>query len=378
MNPRDVIQELFAFDADFRQQVLEFVLRFGGFLLLLLLGWIVGQLVPGTLNFLVEKFAPRSAADSYRQIVQPVRRSLVNASALAFAAISLAVIQDYPAVHGFLNFFIYFALSIALGWLLSRLVSQLIRIYGVKIFQRLSRDVDDFVLVIESLANAVIVFFATIYFAQSQNLNLISVLAGLGIVGLALSFAAKETISQVIGSIVLYLDRPYLPGEYVRISFNPKAEDVYGRVESIGIRSTKIRVAVKNTLLVAPNSVMVAKDIENISRGNKVMALLYLDFPRRLRSQEKALVMEVVEECISSIYGVEPLSTRVVLFEPEDKPGTRARTSFFLLSSNQGSLSLRKRLVEVANQKITKRFAEHGLEFTMQDPMLYVDAPITR
>lgn len=283
MNFRDILQELFAFDAAFRQEALELLLRLGGFGLLVVAAWFGGKLIPNLLRLLVERFAPRTIAQGYDQVVTPVRRSLVNAGFLTLTAFSLVVVRDYQALFNFLNFFVYLALAIALGWLLSRLVSQLLRVYGIKLFQRFSQDVDDFVLVSENLTNAMIAFFAIIYFAQSQNLNLISVLAGLGIFGLALSFAAKETIAQVIGSIVLYLDRPYVPGEYVRVSFNPKAEDVYGRVESIGIRSTKIRVAGKNTLIVAPNSIMVAKDVENISRGNKVMALLYLDFPSRLR-----------------------------------------------------------------------------------------------
>ncbi|PSN15337.1 mechanosensitive ion channel protein MscS [filamentous cyanobacterium CCP5] len=378
MDFRDIVQELFAFDAAFRQEALGFLLRLGGFILLVLVAWLVGQLIPNLLRFLIVTFAPQTIAEAYEQVVTPVKRSLINAGFLALSALSLAMVRDYRTLFNFLNFFVYLALAIAVGWLLSRLVSQVLRVYGIKLFQRFSQDVDDFVLVTENLLNAVIAFFAIIYFAQSQNLNLISLLAGLGIVGLALSFAAKETIAQVIGSIVLYLDRPYLPGEYVRVSFNPKAEDVYGRIESIGIRSTKIRVAVKNTLIIAPNSVMVAKDIENISRGNKVMALLYIDFDRRLPDRDWALVKELLEDCIGSIYGVEPLSTQVVLFEPEDKPGTRARTSFFLLSSDQGTLSLRKRLVEVAHQKITKELGKHNLTFSMGDPILYVDSPITR
>ncbi|MGB3612209.1 MAG: hypothetical protein WBA10_00335 [Elainellaceae cyanobacterium] len=64
---------------------------------------------------------------------------------------------------------------------------------------------------------------------------------------------------------------------------------------------------------------------------------------------------------IGGLLGVEPLSIRIFLFEPDDRPGTRARVSFFLLSSSQGSLGIRKRLVEVANEKITASFAAHGL-----------------
>ena len=378
MDIQDIIREVFQIDAEFQQRLLEFGLRAAVFTAVLIAAWIGARLAPFILRVILERFASRTMAPGYRRVITPIRRALVRALFCGFSVLALGQFREYEGIYGVLNFFFYLAFSICVGWFLSQLIQQVLQVYGVKIVQRFSYDVDDFIIVAGNLANAIIAFFTTVYFAQTQNLNLISVLAGLGIVGLAISFAAKETFAQIIGSIVLYLDRPYMPGEYVRVNFNPKDDDVYGRVEAIGLRSTKIRVAAKNTLVIAPNSIMVKKDIENISRGTKVMSLLYLDFSKTLGDGERALVKNVVSDAIGNLLGVEPLSVKIFLFEPEDKPGTRARVSFFLLSSSQGSLGIRKRLVEVANETITARFAERGLTFTLQEPMLYVDSPVTR
>lgn len=378
MNIQDVLQEVLQIDAEFQQQWLNFAIDVVIFVAMLVGASIVARLAPFIVRVCLGKFAPRTFAPEYQKIISPVRPALIKALFFGFSVLAVEQFQDYRGLYGIINFFFNLAFSICTGWFLYRLVHQVLRIYGVKFIQRFTNDVNDFILIISNLANAAIAFFTIVYFAHTQNLNLISVLAGLGIVGLAISFAAKETFAQIIGSIVLYLDRPYAPGEYVRVNFNPKDDDVYGRVEAIGIRSTKIRVAAKNTLVIAPNSVMVKKDIENISRGTKVMSLLYLDFPRILDDGERAFVKNVVGDAIGGLLGVEPLSVKIFLFEPEDKAGTRARVSFFLLSSSQGSLGIRKRLVEVANETITARFAEQGLKFTLQEPMLYVDSPVTR
>ncbi|MGB5972913.1 MAG: mechanosensitive ion channel domain-containing protein, partial [Nodosilinea sp.] len=316
MDIQDFIQDIFSVDAALQERLLDFGLRTGFFTVLVALSWMVSQVVTILLKVSVERLAPANIAAEYQQILGSYRQPFANTIFLGLVTLNLGVLQDYAGVVSLLGFFAYLALAISGGWLLSKVLRKVIRIYGVRAFQKFSRDVDDFILVAESLLNAAVIFFSIIFFAQSQDLNLISLLAGLGVVGLAVSFAARETIAQIIGSIVLYLDRPYLPGEYVRVSFNPKDEDVYGRVESIGIRSTKIRVSGKNTLVIAPNSIMVAKDIENISRGNKVMALLYLDFPHSLREQERALAKEVIEASISGIYGVEPLSAKVAVYDP--------------------------------------------------------------
>ncbi|MGF1512152.1 MAG: mechanosensitive ion channel family protein [Elainellaceae cyanobacterium] len=378
MNVQEIIREIFLLDAEFQQELIAFGIQAALFVAILVCAFVLARFLPLILGFVVSRLAPEPFAVGYKRATGPIRPALTRAGFFGLAIFALDELRDYQGIYGVVNFFVYLGFAVCAGWFASRLVRQLLLAYGMKFVRRLSHDADDFVMVIENLANAIIVFFTVVYFAQTQNLNIISLLAGLGIVGLALSFAAKETFAQIIGSIVLYLDRPYLPGEYVRVSFNPKDEDVYGRVEAIGLRSTKIRVAAKNTLVIAPNSVMVKKDIENISRGTKVMSLLYLDFPKTLEDSERAFVKDVVGHAIGELLGVEPLSTKIFLFEPDDKPGTRARVSFFLLSSSQSSLGIRKRLVEVANEKITASFADRNLKFTMEEPMLYVDSPVTR
>ncbi len=339
---------------------------------------LLGRIVPWLLRVVIIRVLPTKQGQIYESVMGSLGRSLSIATSLMLISVSLNTLRSYEALYNLLSFLVDFAVTLSLAWLLSRIAKQVIRLYGVNLVKRVSDEVNDLVLVFETILDVLIGFFAITIFAQTRNFNFLALLTGLGIVATGVAFAAQEALGQIIGTIVLYLDRPYMSGEYVRVNFNPKDEDVYGRVESIGIRSTKIRVAVKNTLVIVPNSVMVAKDIENISRGNKVMALLYLDFPGPLLEAQVALVKDVVEATISGIYGVEPLSTKVAIYNPEGEPGTRARVSFFLLSSSQNSLELRKRLVAIANQEVTRRLAEHNLQFAMQDPMVYVDSPVTR
>lgn len=370
----EILQRIFPTD----DELIDFAERLGWFVLFTLVAFLAGKLIPPLFQWIIDRFTPLVFAKPYDQVVAPLRGLIVRTGILIITAININWFQPYSGLYDFLEFFVYLALTVTVAWLLSRLVRQIIRVYGVTLIQYFSKEVDDFLLVGETVANVIIGFFAVIAFANSQNLNLVSVLTGVGIGGIAVAFAAQEILSQIVGTIVLYLDRPYVPGEYIRANFNPADEDIYGRVESIGIRSTKIRLAVKNTLLIVPNSLMASTDVENISRGTKVMALLYLDFLKVLNNTERALVDQVLDRSLSQIFGVEQGSVRVATFEPEDRSGTRARVSFFLLSSSSSSLDLRKRLVEVANQEIAKQLKENQLEFSMEEPMIYVDSPVTK
>ncbi|OIO60320.1 MAG: mechanosensitive ion channel family protein [Verrucomicrobia bacterium CG_4_10_14_3_um_filter_43_23] len=89
------------------------------------------------------------------------------------------------------------------------------------------------------------------------------ILATLGIGGAAIAFASKDTVANFFGSLCIVLDRPFKVGDWIQIG-----DKVDGDVESIGIRSTRIRTWPK-TLVSVPNSVMANEFINNWSRMPK-------------------------------------------------------------------------------------------------------------
>jgi len=132
-------------------------------------------------------------------------------------------------------------------------------------------------------------------------------------------------------------------------------------------------------LFIIPNSTLANLEIENVTRGKKVMVLLYLDFFRHLEEREQALVQQVIKESTDSLFGIDPGSTNIAAVERGNngKGNSRFRVTFFILGSSENSIQLRKRLLELANEKISKKLVAFGIEFTMQEPTIYVDAPIT-
>ncbi len=378
MNNLAFLQEQFDMIANWREPLRNFGGQLVEFVLVTLLLLLLVLILLWLSQCLVYKLAPKMIREFYQEIITPLIPLIRRNALLVIITFTIGYLDNIPGVYDLLEFVVYLALTFTGAWLLSRLVRQILRIYGIAIIQTISKEVNDFILVAETVANTLIGFLAALFFANSQDVQLLSLLTGLGIGALAIGLAAREVLSQLIGTIVLYLDRPYVPGEYLRANFNPAAEDIYGRVESVGIRSTKIRLAATNTLLIIPNSIMAKMDVENISRGTKVMALLYLDFTKTLSESERALVNQVLEESLNDLFGIDPGSVRISLFEHKDRLTTRARVSFFLLSSSASSLDLRKRLVNMANETIDKRLTENQLEFSMEEPILYVDSPVPR
>jgi MscS family membrane protein len=122
---------------------------------------------------------------------------------------------------------------------------------------------------------------------------------------------------------------------------------------------------------------MAEKNIENVSRGKKIVAMLCLDFLRELDKGEQALVREVIQESRQVFWGFNQASIHVQFCPSDQQLGTRARVIFFISSVDASSLGLRKRLLELANGAIAHKLAAHNLKFTTPEPVVYLDSPMS-
>ncbi len=342
---------------------------FGFFLFLAIL---IGRYTPDLVGLVIRRFFPESVADIYRHLIQPLENLFQITGTVFLISFSMVWLRPYTDLYSFARPLLDLGVILTTAWLASRLFQQLVRAYGITILRKMGRDVDDLLLIFETVANVLIGLIAVLAFAQSQEVNLVGLLASFGIGGLAVAFAAQKILEQLLSTLVIYLDRPFVQGDYIRLS-----DGQLGRIESIGLRSTKIRTAAKATLLVVPNSNLVSSELENLTMAKKVMVMLHLDFEDALQEQDEALVQQVITEGTNSVFGIDPGSTNISFLSNGSGETHRARITFFILGSRDNSVQLRKRLLEVANEKISKQLSEFGIHFHAQDPTVYVDAPVT-
>jgi Holliday junction resolvasome RuvABC endonuclease subunit len=88
-------------------------------------------------------------------------------------------------------------------------------------------------------------------------------------------------------------------------------------------------------------------------------------------------VQQVIANSTNSLFGIDPGSTNITFTDGSENQTTHARVTFFILGSSENSIQLRKRLLELANEKISKHLHNYGIEFKMQEPTIYVESPIT-
>lgn len=150
-----------------------------------------------------------------------------------------------------------FASSIA--WAIYRLVAVLDHVLH-RFAQRSDNSLDDMIVAAIRRTLKVAIFLLSAMFIGQNilHLNITALLAGAGVAGLAIAFAAQDTIANFFGSVMILLDRPFKLGDRVVVSGTD------GIVENIGFRSTKIRT-LGGHLVTVPNKKIADSEIENIS-----------------------------------------------------------------------------------------------------------------
>lgn len=118
---------------------------------------------------------------------------------------------------------------------------------------------DQLIPVLRKLAKVVVAAVALVFFMQLKGYPVTGIVAGLGIGGLAFAFAAQDSIAGIFASVALFLDRPFMVGDFIEVG------SVTGTVEEIGLRSTRIRTLGK-TLVAIPNKEIVDSTIDNLSK----------------------------------------------------------------------------------------------------------------
>jgi len=126
----------------------------------------------------------------------------------------------------------------------------------------------DFIKVIVWLAGGLLILKSVF------NQNIGNLLTGLSIVGAALALSARESLENLIASFIIFFDKPFYVGDLLKVN------SVTGTVESIGLRSTRIRTADK-TLITVPNKQMVDSVVDNWSMRTQRRAELKLEFSEK-------------------------------------------------------------------------------------------------
>lgn len=163
------------------------------------------------------------------------------------------------AVDASISKIMFFLSIVVMTWAIERLLKDLIDQYLVPFAERSESKLDDQLMPILRNASSFIIWSLGIIIAlDNVGYNVGTIIAGLGIGGLAFAFAAQETISNVFGGLTVFFDAPFRIGDRIKIA------GYEGWVRELGLRSARLET-LDGRRLTMPNSLFSKNVIENVS-----------------------------------------------------------------------------------------------------------------
>ncbi len=251
-----------------------------GLVLALFLGLIISRLVVTVFRKFIWGLVRRRLPETEERFLDRASRPLAITSMTAVWWLGLAPLDLPLNVLTVLHHGIWLVAIVAIVWLAYRLVDVFSTLMKTRAAETSSGFDDLLVPLIRKTLKVFVTLFGIAFIADNLDIEISSLLAGLGLGGLAMALAAQDTVKNLFGSLTVLLDRPFEIGDSVAI------EGVEGSIEEVGIRSTRIRTF-ENSLVTLPNSNLISAAVDNkgarvYRRWKTVLGFTYDSPPEKL------------------------------------------------------------------------------------------------
>jgi MscS family membrane protein len=171
------------------------------------------------------------------------------------------ILQEFTLGELFDKIFL-FLIILSFFWIILRIVDFIAHVFMHRAIQSENKADDQLVPFLKELFKFIIYFIGFfVLLGYVFEVNALSLITGLGIGGIAIALAAKESLENLIGSFTIFIDKPFTVGDIVRV------DGVEGTIEKVGFRSTVLRSTDKTTYII-PNRSMIDGVLENLTRRN--------------------------------------------------------------------------------------------------------------
>ncbi|MDR1789555.1 MAG: mechanosensitive ion channel family protein [Opitutaceae bacterium] len=260
-----------------------------------------------------------------------------------------------------------FAFLLTLAWAFLRALNAVLDFWTQQAVERRKPTVLVFMPWIRRTAGVLFALVAALLMAESFGFHVKPFLAGLGLGGLAFALAAQDTLANLFGAVVVAMDQPFRPGDYVKIGDNA------GTVEDIGLRSTKLRTPQKSVVVI-PNKTVAAEAINNFSRMGQrrveqTLGLTYDTTPEKMEQ-----ILADLRQILAEDSGVAP-DYVVANFTAYGESSLDIQVIYYTANPD-----FRQHLVvrERVNLAFMRAVAARGLSFAFPSQTVHFDGEVAR
>ena len=226
---------------------------------MLLAGWLVGFAVTRASRFVIRRVMHEHSVETARKLRGPATLAWMLATCYAL----LPWLGLYEPADAYVRRWFSAALLVAFFWALWKAVELSQHTWSTAHWARNSLTAASLLNLGARMGKFVVAAFALVAVLAELGYPVTSIITGLGIGGVALALAAQKTVENLFGAFSLAIDQPFREGDVIQV------DSVSGTVETIGLRSTRIRTP-DQTVVSIPNGKLAEMRVETISARRQI------------------------------------------------------------------------------------------------------------
>jgi MscS family membrane protein len=262
-----------------------------GITLLIILGSIVaGKIIYWFFGNVIKKLTEKTKTKIDDIIVDMIEEPVVLALAIVGMWYGLHRLDFPENWYEFMGKVYHVLIAVNITWLIARLVDAIIEEYVVPLTEKTESTLDDQIIpVVRKGLRSVIWILGVIVALNNAGYDVGALIAGLGIGGLALAMAAKDSVANIFGGIMIFTDKPFKVGDRVKIN------GFDGSITEVGIRTSRMRT-LEGRLVTIPNSQFTGNMVENVSEEPTRKVILNLGLTYDMKADQMKKGLEILKE----------------------------------------------------------------------------------
>ena len=259
---------------------------------LIVLALIIGKVAVWAFSWALKRVVDRTTTTLDNELVARLRRPLRLLGTIAVFRLAMPLLELPAHREETIQDVLLAMLAIGIVWGVLRAIDVIVTHAGNASWASTRPSGRQLLMLIGRILKVVVVVIATVSFLGAIGLPIGSLLAGLGIGGIALAFGAQKTVENLFGAFALGVDQPLREGDFVRLE-----GDVMGTVDSIGLRSTRLRT-LDRTMVTLPNGKLSDMRIETFAVRDRIRFATILNLTYSTSSAKLKAVLEGIERML--------------------------------------------------------------------------------
>ena len=359
----DILNTIAEFEV-FGNKLWRIIVLFGIILAAFLVGKIAKYILQKSATRLEKRDRPVASVT-----LNAMARGVVFLSAAVGIAIGLTALEMKATVAEACDTLSAILLTIGVGYMFYWLV-EVPSTWFARMAEKTESKLDNMLapIVLKSL-RVTVVLLVLVQIAQIlSDKPITSVIAGLGIGGLAVALAAQDTIKNFFGSLVLFVDKPFELGDRIVIDGHD------GPVEEVGFRSTKIRT-LEGHLVTIPNGELANKTIQNIGKRPHIRRIVNITITYDTPPERIERAIAIVKELLENHEGMhEDYPPRVYLSDLNADSLNIMAIYWYHPPNYWDYMTFTERF----NKEVLRRYNEEGIDFAFPTQTMYLAGDASR